>query len=70
MAIYCSCPGGSTNGRHVLSCDRYDLTVRDKLAMAALTGLVSDVDYPAADDVARRAYAIANAMLIEREGWF
>lgn len=40
---------------------------RDHFAAAALTGLVGECGYHSPEDVAREAYALADAMLRERE---
>lgn len=49
---------------------RQELTLRDHFAIAALSGLVANVDYDSYDKTevyARDAYAIADAMIIERD---
>ena len=47
-------------------------TLRDRFAMAALTGFIAgdhpDSPWPDPQTVAKRAYAVADAMLAEREG--
>lgn len=43
------------------------MTDRDHFAAAALTGLVGECGYHSPEDVAGEAYALADAMLRERE---
>jgi len=43
------------------------LTLRDQFAMAALTGLLSYEYQSSADQIAKEAYAVADAMLAARK---
>lgn len=47
--------------------DENEITLRDRFAMAAIPGLVH-LDFLDAKEAARRAYDVADAMLLERSG--
>jgi hypothetical protein len=56
-----------------LRIEQYEYDLRDRLAMAALTGILASyanpnaLAYAKADDAARNAYSIADAMMVERK---
>lgn len=46
---------------------RIEKSIRDTLAIAAISGITARMPFTSANDAAKKAYEIADAMLVERE---